>query len=105
MVLLLAPIQITFGVSASLLAYQVTGKVLPSAFGTGSLIAGSLLSALVAAVAASLQLPFKHLTATWGKPPLMVACILAFVILSAIVLVFPLPPSAEGLVRQLMDCS
>ncbi|KAL3924035.1 MAG: hypothetical protein SGPRY_004038 [Prymnesium sp.] len=100
-VLLLAPIQITFGVSASLLAYQVTGKVLPSAFGTGSLIAGSLLSALVAAVAASLQLPFKHLTATWGKPPLMVACILAFVILSAIVLVFPLPPSAEGLLMTL----
>jgi len=92
-VLLLAPIQITFGVSASLLYNEVTFKVVKYKFGDNNVVIGSLLSALIAFIAAVLQVPFKHLAVKLGKPPLMITCIFAFVLLAALVLAFPIPPA------------
>jgi len=86
-VLLLAPIQITFGVCAALLGYQVTGTIVKDTF-DDYVIVGSLLSALVAFTAALLQVPFKHIAVKWGKLPLMLFGLVAFVCLSLLVLIF-----------------
>jgi len=84
-VLLLAPIQVAFGVSAALLGYQVTGKMVKESFGSHALVVGSLLSALVSLSAAILQPVSRYLSPRLGKPPIMLAGLLAFVGLATLV--------------------
>jgi len=85
-VLLLAPIQATFGVCAALLSYEIAGKVVKHKFLHDNAIAASLLSALVALIAAGLQYPFKLVSSRVGKPPLMITGLGAFVSLAALIL-------------------
>lgn len=47
---------------------------------------GACLSALIAIVAAGLQVPFKLIASRYGKVPIMLAGLLAFVSLSLIIL-------------------
>ena len=82
-VLLLAPFQMAFGLCSSLLGFEIAYKVVRVAFPDGTSIvdsqtAASLLSALVALIAASLQLPLKALASRVGKAPIMLGALLAF---------------------------
>lgn len=77
-VLLLAPVQITFGLCAALLGYQMSGKVVVRAFPQNTTTAAGCLSALVALVAAALQHPFKLASDRFGKPPVMLTGLAAF---------------------------
>ena len=86
-VVLLAPVQIAFGLCSALLAYQVSGTAVPLAFPQNTTIAAGCLSALVALVAASLQYPFKAASARFGKPPVMLLGLSAFGGLGALCLV------------------
>mmetsp|Transcript_11245 Transcript_11245/g.26011 ORF Transcript_11245/g.26011 Transcript_11245/m.26011 type:complete len:255 (-) Transcript_11245:291-1055(-) len=88
-VLLLSPIQVTFGVCASLLGYQVTGTWVKNAFSRDYVVIGSMMSALVALTAALLQIPFKYVASHSGKAPLMLVGCSAFMALSVLVLVAP----------------
>ena len=85
-VLLLAPIQITFGLCAALLGYELTGKVVPCAFPTTAVVAAGLLSALVAFIAAAMQYPLKIAASAVGKVPVMLGGLLAFLALGVICL-------------------
>lgn len=85
-VLLLAPIQVAFGVSAALLGYQVTGIMVKQSFGDQAVVVGSLLSALVSLCAAALQPVTRALTPRVGKQPIMMTGLVAFVLLAALVL-------------------
>ena len=93
-VLLLNGIPFTFGVCAALLAVAVTGGIVQSAFGESAVLAGSLLSVLVALTAALLQLPFKALGSRVGKAPLMLLGLGGFLSLS--LLVYLRAPRSEG---------
>jgi len=85
-VLLLAPIQVTFGVCATMLAVNVTGNVVKAKFGKDDwVIFGALFSALIAVTAGALQWPFKLIASKFGKMPLMLTMLLAFLIESALV--------------------
>ena len=87
-VLLLAPVQITFGLCAALLGYEVAGKVVKKAFSPANTVsAAGCLSALVALVAAALQIPSKAVSARCGKPPVMLSGLGAFGALGALCLV------------------
>ena len=77
-VLLLAPVQVTFGFCAALLGDLVAHKVVPIAFPDRVATAAGCLSALVALTAALLQVPFSRTAALCGKPPLMIAGLVAF---------------------------
>lgn len=70
-VLLLAPIQITFGVCAVLLANDMTAAVVKPKFGDGWLTIGGPLTAIIATVAGVAQVPFKLVASKYGKVPLM----------------------------------
>jgi len=86
LVLLLAPIQVTFGVSAVMLGNVVTGSVVKDRFGEDWITVGGLLTALVAASAALLQFPFKQIASSrLGKMPLMLGGQGALVTLAAII--------------------
>lgn len=77
-VLLLAPVQATFGVCATLLAFEISGIVCPLAFPEDRAVAAGLLSAMLSAIAAALQIPFKRIAARHGKGPIMHAGLLSF---------------------------
>lgn len=78
-VVLLAPIQATFGVSSALLAWEVTGRVVKQiAFPHDSVVVAGLLSGLVALVAGALQWPFKLAANAFGKMPVMLVGLSAF---------------------------
>lgn len=79
-VLLLAPVQACFGLCAALLGDLVAAKVVPKRWPLprDKAVAAGLLSAMVALVAASLQVPFKAAAARVGKPPLMLLGLSAF---------------------------
>ena len=85
-VLLLAPIQITFGVCAALLGQEVSGTVIPEYYPQNSVIIGSLMGTLVSFTAGVLQIPAKLLRARLGRVPLMLVGLLAFVALSLLIL-------------------
>lgn len=85
-VLLLAPTQAAFGVSAALLGYEVTGKLVKQAFGADAVLAGSLCSALVSAVAALLQPVSRAAAKRVGRPAVLLAALLSFAALAALVL-------------------
>jgi len=85
-VLLLAPIQITFGVCAALLGQEVSGTVIPEYYPQNSVIIGSLMGTLVSFTAGALQIPAKLLRARLGRVPLMLGGLLAFVALSLLIL-------------------
>eukprot|EP00325_Prymnesiales_sp_UTEX-LB-985_P007350 CAMPEP_0174703596 /NCGR_PEP_ID=MMETSP1094-20130205/7485_1 /TAXON_ID=156173 /ORGANISM="Chrysochromulina brevifilum, Strain UTEX LB 985" /LENGTH=485 /DNA_ID=CAMNT_0015901541 /DNA_START=74 /DNA_END=1531 /DNA_ORIENTATION=- len=85
-VLLLAPIQVTFGVCATMLAVNVTGNVVKAKFGSNDwIIFGALFSAMIAIVAAALQWPFKRIASKLGKMPLMLTMLIAFLIESLLI--------------------
>ena len=86
-VLLLAPVQITFGLCAALIGYELSGRIVPKAFPQDSIIAAGLLSALIALVSAVLQVPFKKASALFGKSFVMLTGLLAFATLAALCLV------------------
>mmetsp|Transcript_19057 Transcript_19057/g.48798 ORF Transcript_19057/g.48798 Transcript_19057/m.48798 type:complete len:499 (-) Transcript_19057:309-1805(-) len=77
-VLLLAPVQVTFGFCAALLGDLVAHQVVPKAFPDRVATAAGCLSALVALIAALLQYPFSQTAAHVGKAPLMISGLLAF---------------------------
>ena len=54
-VLLLAPIQVTFGVCAALLGQEVTGTIIPGTYKKDGVIVGSLMGTLVSFTAGMLQ--------------------------------------------------
>ena len=85
-VLLLAPVQITFGLCAALLGYEISGNVVRIAFPANTVVAAGLLSALVSLVAALLQVPFKALSARVSKGPVMLIGLSAFAALGGLVL-------------------
>lgn len=85
-VLLLNPIQITFGVCAALLGYLVSGRAIGAAFKTNAVEVVGLMSAGTAATAALLQVPFAFVARKLGKPPLMLFGLGAFVVLATICL-------------------
>ncbi len=84
-VLLLAPVQITFSVCASLLGVKVAGGLLPGLVPENTAAIGSLLSALVSLTAALCQHPSRLLCARFGKPPVMLSGLAAFGGLGALV--------------------
>ena len=77
-VMLLAPVQVTFGLCAALLGNLVAHQVVPKTFPDRVATAAGCLSALVALIAALLQYPFSKTAAHVGKPPLMISGLLAF---------------------------
>ena len=77
-VLLLAPAQAAFGLAAALLGDLLAAEVVPKAYHDQKVVVASLLSALVALLAAALQLPFKQLSTSCGKPPVMLAGLAGF---------------------------
>lgn len=89
-VLLLNPIQVAFGFSASLLGQFVSSQVIKATHPEGvqgqmgPVEIAALLSALTAAVAAALQLPFGAISKRVGKIPLMVFGLGAFVTLGCL---------------------
>jgi len=85
-VLLLAPIQITFGVCAALLGQEVSGTIIPEYYPAESVIIGSLMGTLVSFTAGVLQIPTKLLRARLGRVPLMLVGLLAFVGLALLIL-------------------
>lgn len=83
-VLLLAPIQITFGVCAVLLANDMTAAVVKPKVGDGWLTIGGPLTAIIATVAGVAQVPFKMVASTYGKVPLMLLGQCAFIVMGAV---------------------
>ena len=84
--LLLAPIQVAFGICAALLGNDVARFAVKLAYPDNKAVAAGALSALVAFIAASLQYPFKFVASRLGKPPLMISGLMSFVGLSLICL-------------------
>jgi len=77
---------VTFGVCATMLAVNVTGNVVKAKFGKDDwLIYGALMSALIAVTAGALQYPFKVIASNFGKMPLMLAGLAAFLAESSII--------------------
>lgn len=87
-VLLLAPVQVTFGLCAALLVCEATGRLVPMTFPNNTTVATSLLGAIIPLTAALLQVPFKMLSARAGKRSVMLLGILAFGMLASFTLVF-----------------
>ena len=89
-VLLLSPIQVAFGLAASLLGVFVSGSAVPHVFPKGGsvnpVVVSGLLSALVSFLAGALQLPFKLLAGRFSRTPLMLAGLSAYTTLGAVCL-------------------
>lgn len=85
-VLLLAPIQVTFGVCAALLGQEVTGTIIPDTYQKDGVIVGSLMGTLVSFTAGVLQVPTKLLRTRVGRVPLMLFGLLSFVALALLIL-------------------
>jgi hypothetical protein len=86
LILLLNPIQMTFGLCAGMLATNVTGAVLQPKFGPDDWVSfGAMFVSLPALVAALLQYPFKLMADRVGKLPLMMTGLLGFVAVSGVV--------------------
>jgi hypothetical protein len=85
LILLLNPIQMTFGFCAGMLATSVTGAVLQPKFGDDWVLFGAMFVALPALVAALLQYPFKLAADRVGKLPVMMTGLLGFVAVSGVV--------------------
>jgi MFS family permease len=64
----------------------VTGKLVKQAFGADAVLAGSLCSALVSAVAALLQPVSRAAAKRVGRPAVLLAALLSFAALAALVL-------------------
>jgi len=94
-VLLLAPIQVTFGMCAALIGEEVTGTIIHDTFGADAVIVGSLLGTLVSFTAGALQVPTKLLRARVGRVPLMLFGLLAFVAETTLILL--LSPAQIGM--------
>jgi len=88
-VLLLAPVQVTFGLSAAVLIYELSGKLVPKAFPSDPIAAGGLLSAMISLIAGLLQVPFKQISAACGKVPVMLIGLASFAGLAIITLSLP----------------
>jgi len=88
-ILLLAPVQITFGLSAAVLIYELSGKLVPKAFPNDKVAAAGLLSAMISLIAGLLQVPFKVISAKFGKVPVMLIGLAAFAGLAVISLALP----------------
>jgi len=99
-VLLFAPIQITFGLCAALVGYELSGKIVRAAFPSNPIEAASLLSGLVSLVAAVMQVPFGAAASRCGKLPVVLVGLAAFATLSYLVLVLELSvlESEHGLI-------
>jgi MFS family permease len=86
LVLLLNPIQMTFGFCAGMLAANITNKVVKLKFGDSEwVVYGAMLTSLPALVAGILQYPFKLVANRFDKLPLMLLGLSGFVALSCIV--------------------
>ena len=83
-ILLLNLIQMAFGVSASLLGVYVSGEVVSHSFPTSKVTVVGFMSAMVAAIAALLQVPAGVGAKKFGKPPFMLASLGAFVTLAVL---------------------
>ena len=89
-VLLLAPVQMAFGLCAALLGVYITGHALKVALPADEVAtAAGLLSALVALVAAALQAPFRYIAGKVGKPVVMLLGLFAFAALGTLCLAAP----------------
>ena len=84
LVLLLNPIQMTFGFCAGMLAAQITGGVVQTKF-KDSVVYAAMLTSLPPLVAGILQYPFKLVANRFDKLPLMLLGLSGFVALSCIV--------------------
>ena len=85
-VLLLNPIQMTFGFCAGMITTNVTGVALKNMFGEAEWVLwGAMFVSLPALVAAVLQYPFKLIADRAGKLPLMLVGLSGFVGVSGIV--------------------
>ena len=86
-VVLLAPVQITFGLCVALLGYEMTGIVSPLAFPDNTVVAVGLLTALISLTSALLQVPFLYISkSSFGKAPVMIIGLLAFAALATLIL-------------------
>ena len=86
-VVLLAPVQITFGLCVALLGYEMTGIVAPLAFPDNTVVAVGLLTALISLTSALLQVPFLYISkSSFGKAPVMIIGLLAFAALATLIL-------------------
>lgn len=75
---LLAPTQAAFGMCSALLGDEIAAKVVPAAYPDDKVVVAGLCSALVALVAAALQLPSRWVAERAGKPAVMLVGLLAF---------------------------